>query len=294
MDEFDLQMIHYLKSTKNITKTAEIMYLTQSALSKRIAALEKELDIKLLVRTKQGVRFTPEGEIVFKYSNTAQSTLNTMREKIIQFKGCISGTLQLGVNSNFAVYKLTSSFTPFAKKYPYITTNIITDRSANIVRRLNEGELDIGIVRGDQDWSGQSLTLQTEHIFLIQPSGTEHEDLSALPYIGRLTTYTTNQKISRWLHANHIEIREPHINVENILTSVSMVEAGLGWTIVPEIALQHYTGVKRVLTDQNNSPLIHKTSLLYQERIANRLPQVKAFVNIAIQYYQLPETAAIR
>jgi DNA-binding transcriptional LysR family regulator len=294
MDEFDLRMLHYLKATKNITKTAQIMYLTQSALSRRIASLEKELDIQLLIRTKQGVRFTPEGEIIYQYSKNAESVLKSMRDKIIEYRGSVSGTLQLGVTSNFAVFQLTRLFVPFSKKYPYITTNIITDRSANIVRRLSDGELDVGIVRGEHDWSGRSLQLQTENVFLIQPPGTEHEELAKMPYIGRLTTQLSNQKISRWLHAHHIEVHEPHINVENIMTSVSMVEAGLGWTIVPEIALNQFQGIKRVLTDQNNKPLLHATSLIYQERTVKALPQAEAFVNSVMDYYHLPKEVISR
>ena len=64
MDERDFELLTALDKTKNITHAADLLYVTQSSLSKRINAIEQELDIKLLIRSRQGIHFTPEGEIV--------------------------------------------------------------------------------------------------------------------------------------------------------------------------------------------------------------------------------------
>ena len=54
MDELDLEILETLQETQNITKASLALYMTQSALSKRITALEAQLDTKLIVRTRRG------------------------------------------------------------------------------------------------------------------------------------------------------------------------------------------------------------------------------------------------
>ena len=61
MDEKDYELLHALDETRNITHAADKLYMTQSALSKRIKALEQELGVEIVLRSRQGIRFTPAG-----------------------------------------------------------------------------------------------------------------------------------------------------------------------------------------------------------------------------------------
>ena len=82
MDEKDFELISILGETGNITKAADRLYITQSALSKRIKAIEKNLGVQLLLRSRQGIRFTPEGEAVLNSCREAAVVLEKMRENI--------------------------------------------------------------------------------------------------------------------------------------------------------------------------------------------------------------------
>ena len=62
MDEKDYELLHALDETRNITHAADKLYMTQSALSKRIKALEQELGVKLLDRHNRPFSLTPAGE----------------------------------------------------------------------------------------------------------------------------------------------------------------------------------------------------------------------------------------
>ena len=59
MNERDFELLSALNQTKNITRAADLLYITQSALSKRINALEEELGTTLILRSRQGIHFTP-------------------------------------------------------------------------------------------------------------------------------------------------------------------------------------------------------------------------------------------
>ena len=64
MDEKDYELLHALDETRNITHAADKLYMTQSALSKRIKALEQELGVEIVLRSRQGIRFTPAGSMI--------------------------------------------------------------------------------------------------------------------------------------------------------------------------------------------------------------------------------------
>lgn len=61
MDEKDFALLMVLGESKNMTKAADKLFITQSALSKRIKNIERELGAELLLRSHQGIRFTPLG-----------------------------------------------------------------------------------------------------------------------------------------------------------------------------------------------------------------------------------------
>jgi DNA-binding transcriptional LysR family regulator len=66
MRDQDWAIISKLHSEKNITRTADLVFMTQPTLTKRIQQIEEELGIALVTRSSKGVVFTPEGEYVAK------------------------------------------------------------------------------------------------------------------------------------------------------------------------------------------------------------------------------------
>lgn len=74
MDEKDFELMEVLGESKNITKAAEKLFISQSALSKRIKSIERELGIELLLRCHQGIRFTPPGKRCWPIAGPPQSS----------------------------------------------------------------------------------------------------------------------------------------------------------------------------------------------------------------------------
>ena len=104
MRDFDWEVIAVLSKTRNITKTANLLFLSQPALTKRIQAIEEELGAQLLVRGRRGSKFTLEGERI---AQKAERVIEAIREA----KGCINvrdenmgGTLRLGVPYSYVRY----------------------------------------------------------------------------------------------------------------------------------------------------------------------------------------------
>lgn len=86
MDEKDYELLHALDETRNITHAADKLYMTQSALSKRIKALEQELGVEIVLRSRQGIRFTPAGEQVLLHSAAAAREMERCAASWLPFR----------------------------------------------------------------------------------------------------------------------------------------------------------------------------------------------------------------
>ena len=107
MDEKDFELLEVLDETRNITHAADKLYMTQSALSKRIKSMEQELGVEILLRSRQGIRFTPAGEKVLEHSRAALKQMEQLRRGLDAMQGEVCGTLKAGVSVNFSYYRLS-------------------------------------------------------------------------------------------------------------------------------------------------------------------------------------------
>ena len=279
MTERDFEILEILNRTKNITHAADLLYINQSALSKRIIAIEEELGVTLMIRSRQGIHFTAEGEKVLYYTQEAKKLLELMREDLKDSNTKISGTLRAGISINYSQYNLPQILSEYKKKFPNVTTHITTEYSRNLFFKITNGEVDIAIVRGEFTWNENKILLEEENICLIYNNQDIDKDLSELQYIGRKTDTTFEREIAQWLRENDLKIKKEGIYVDNINTCVEMVNQGLGWAIVPEICLKSFKGQIKPLVFKNGQAFTRSTYLLYSNSVA-KLPQVREFIKI--------------
>ena len=118
MDEKDFELLQALADSRNITKAADKLHITQSALSKRIRSIERELGVELLLRSHQGIRFTPSGEAVLAHSRAAAREMEQMRRNLDALQGIICGTLNAGISINYALYRLPGAMADYHRPSP--------------------------------------------------------------------------------------------------------------------------------------------------------------------------------
>lgn len=279
MNEQDLALLLTLKKTGNITHAANLLFTTQSACSKRIYALEQELGEALILRSKKGIQFTPQGEIVLAHAQKITENFAQMRRQLDAQKGFVCGTLNLGISINYALFILPSILGSFRQKYPHVQINTTTDQSRSLYLKVLDGTIDVAILRGEYNWKGNKIMLTRENLCAIALNPFTPEDLATttLPYIGRKTDQNLEREIAQWLRENNIHTDNQRLNVDNITTCVEMVKNGLGWAIVPEICLGEFKGYKLPLRFANGEPFVRSTYLLYGDNYQD-LPQVKAFI----------------
>jgi DNA-binding transcriptional LysR family regulator len=259
MNEQDWEMLIILAEEKNITRAAERLFVAQSSLSYRLKNLEEELSVPLLLRTKNGIFFTPEGEYVLQYAKNMKIQLENTREHILNMRETVQGTLRLAATTAFAYYVLPDLLKTFREQYPKIEFYLKTNKSNNIYRMLEKDEVTLAIVRGDHPWIEEKYLLCEEPICLVSGSPLEISELPDFPLITH--PYSgVHDIVQRWWQQNFSLSPRISMEIDNVDIGLQMILRNLGWGILPAIGLENYPSLyKKNLYWQDGTPITRKT-----------------------------------
>ncbi|WP_072414878.1 LysR family transcriptional regulator [Collinsella phocaeensis] len=285
MDEKDFALLNVLKDCQNITRAADQLYLTQSALSKRIKAIERELGCDIIIRTRKGVRFTPEGEVVLERTKRASDELSTLRRELDAAQDEVCGSLRAGFSINYASVHLASILTEYHRRYPRVNLDVRTGQSYKLYSNLQSGELDLAVLRGDLPWDGMQYLLAQERICVARAR--EHADtpLSELLHISHSTDSAQMTLMTRWLHENDLANSTNHIRVDSLTICADLVRRRVGWAMLPDIILDDLDGAVTPCTFANGEPFVRRMYIDCQKE-AERLPQVRLLVDLIKEQYR--------
>lgn len=141
--------LEYLLAVANcgsFSLAAEHCFVTQPSLSMQVKALEEELGVVLLDRSKKPVIPTEAGEVVLERIRETLRTYNGIREAVAVLKGETAGRLRLGVIPTVAPYLLHRFIPAFVRNYPKVELEISELVTADIVEALRRDRLDAALV----------------------------------------------------------------------------------------------------------------------------------------------------
>lgn len=157
--DFELYKIFYtVANTKNITKAAKELCISQPAISKSIKNLENQIGGKLFIRTKRGVSLTDEGREIYKYVKIGVEALYNAENKFSEFKNLEIGTIRIGISASLAKHFLMPYLTKFHKNFPNIKLQIISDISENLISKIKNGLVDI-IILNTIDFNSNDINI---------------------------------------------------------------------------------------------------------------------------------------
>ncbi|TSI09306.1 LysR family transcriptional regulator [Lysinibacillus sp. BW-2-10] len=287
MEEKDWIILKTLYEEKNITKTAEKLFITQPALTYRIQAIEQEFGVKIVNRGKKGVDFTFEGEYVYRYAEKMIIEFRKVKEKLKNMDNKVQGKLRIAVSSSFAYYPLPIILKDFLTLYPDVEVNLVTGWSSEIVQNVQKQEAHLGIIRGDHHWPEAKHIISEEPIFIASK---QKITLDQLPYLPRINYETDNSLkliIDNWWNEHFTSPPLITMDVNQVEICRKMVSQGLGYAIFPSLAFIDNEELYRMnLIDTNKNPIIRKTSIIYRNE-AIESSVVKAFfdfIQIKLDY----------
>ncbi len=231
--------------TGSFTKAAEKLGYTQSGISHLIASLEEELDLTLLIRNKNGIRLTPEGEQLLPYFRSLLDTDNAISFTSAQLHGVSAGTLRIGTFSSAAVHLLPPMLRQFSTEYPGIELQILCGTYSTVEGWLLENQVDLAFVTASSLPGFHVFPLTHDRMMAILPDSDplskrkeiSIEELQSLPFI--VPAEGTNYHIGKMFQAAGIQ-PETRFVMDDDFAAVAMVSCGFGATILPELILTDY------------------------------------------------------
>ncbi|WP_307290725.1 LysR family transcriptional regulator [Bacillus sp. SORGH_AS_0510] len=267
MDEQDWIILKVLFEKKNITKTAESLYISQPSLTKKIQQIETEYQVEIVKRGTKGVHFTPVGEYLAQCAVEMLSRLQQIKDTVSNMSEEVSGTLRLGVSNYITRHKLPPLLKLFLEQFPKVNYKVTTGWSRDAFQLVYNGDVHIGMVRGDYQWADSKILLFEENLCVASLEKMELRDLPSLPRIDYETDALLKTMIDHWWSGEFAKPPFIGMEVDKADTCTEMVLNGLGYGILPSVLLQEHPHLHRIiLKDKNGDPIVRRTWMFYHEK----------------------------
>lgn len=145
----DLQQLRYVVAVADaggFTRAAERCFVTQSALSHQIAALERELGQALFSRTSRSVRATEAGEAFLARARVAVAAADGAREDAAATAGRVIGILRIGVIPTVTAVAVPDLIARFRVRHPEVRIELAVGNSDALVSAVRRGDVDVGFL----------------------------------------------------------------------------------------------------------------------------------------------------
>lgn len=227
----------------SFTKAAEQLGYTQPAISQMITSLEKELSLTLLHRSRYGIRLTVEGERLFPSIQKTTAQYQSMLEIVKDIQGLDSGIIRIGTISSISCHWLPKLIKEFQELHPHVQFVLHQGDYSSIPEWVRTGEADFGFVNPDAVMGIKTRFIKEGELRAVLPI---RHPLAKAPHV-RLEDLTNDPfllleegSLSEPLEAFHRIGLEPSVKlrVHDDYSILSMIEAGLGISILPELVLR--------------------------------------------------------
>lgn len=175
MDIAHLKDFIILAAHNNFLEASEELYISQSTLSKHIQLLEKELDVKLFIRSTRTVQLSPYGKAYLPYAKQIVEDYEQSLIELNQFKDKLLQTITIGTIPIMAPYGITHAIMDFRTIYPHTNVHVIEADSQRLMDILESGECDIAFIREERSKKDDPTSIQfsTDHLVAVLPQ--KHE-----------------------------------------------------------------------------------------------------------------------
>ena len=238
----------FLKLTEvgSFTKAAELLGYTQPALSQMMASLEKELSVKLLHRSRYGIRLTPEGERLYSSIESAVAQYEAMRRSADEISGLKTGIVRIGTVSSVSAHWLPQVIRSFWEKHPNIQLVMLQGDYSGIQEWVRTGAVDFGFVNPLAAKGLETVEVKGGQFMAVLPVGhplAGQEAVRLEQLAGEPLLLLEEGAYSEPLEAFAAAGLTPNIRlrIHDDYSAMSMVEQGLGVSVLADLVL-HKTG----------------------------------------------------
>lgn len=286
----DMNIQKYMAFVKTVeygsfTKAAEMLHYSQSGISRMINDLEKEWKIILLERGKSGVRLTSDGMKLLSHAKSVCVEYEKLQMEVDELNGLQSGLIRIGTFSSVATHWLPNIIREFQKTYPNIDYELLLGDYTEIEAWILDGRVDCGFLRLPTHPEFETIFLEQDKLLAVLPENHSLVHLDKFPVTAlceepfMLLEKGAKTEVSEIFERCNLTPKV-HFTTWDDYAIMSMVESGLGISILPELILKRVP--YRVVTKELDVPAYRKIGIALRSKKTASLA-VKRFLDY-LQY----------
>lgn len=237
-----LRIFTVLAETRSFSRAAEILYMSQPAVSKATRELETQLGLVLIDRTARPIALTAAGAVLLAHARRIFASERAAVQALAALRDLEVGSLAIGASSTIGNYILPPLVAAFHRSYPGVRLTLDIGNTRQIVERLHSTPLDVAFVEGPVDdadvvlepWREDELVViaPPDHPF-ASAEGVPLARLLAAPLVLREPGSGTREVIELSLRMRGLELPPGVIEIGGTEAIKRAVGAGAGLAIVP-------------------------------------------------------------
>jgi DNA-binding transcriptional LysR family regulator len=236
-----------LADLESFSLAAERNFITQSAVSQQIRALEDKYKRRLLerIRGRREVKLTPAGEVFYRESKHVLAAYAQLEENLRGVVGKIGGTVRVATVYSIGLHELPQKVREFMTRFPAAKIDLEYSRTTRVVRDVISGAVELGVLAFPEHRKGLTVVpMPDNRLVLIAPP--DHKfatrkkikvtDLQGEDFVHFERDVPTRKAMDKIFKTNSVEVKKV-AEFDNIETIKRAVEVGFGLAIVPEPAV---------------------------------------------------------
>lgn len=270
----NLQAFLNVVQHRTVVSAAKNMGLTQTGVTQRIKSLEREVGTSLFIRSRSGMKLTPEGEALLKYCLRAEELEGNAKAEIEGAGKTHPVSLTIAGPTSLISSRVVERIGSIYQKWPHIRISLLIDDSENRIKLLKIGSAQIAILRPENVVDElDSKLLKNENYLLVGPTSWKGRKIKDIVKSERIIDFHDEDPTTK-LYLSKYELldfaRSEKIYANENRTLVSMIRQGIGYgTLNSEIAAE-YIERKELIALNSSKTLQEKIALAWYPR--NEMP----------------------
>jgi DNA-binding transcriptional LysR family regulator len=248
LDLTTLRLFVAVCDSHSIVRVSERENTVPSAISKRLAQLERDLGTPLLKRVRRGVEPTPAGETLREHARGLLGSAQRITEDMATYTTGAAGLVRLMASTSSVAEMLPDDIAAFLNKpsNQSIRVNVQEQLSRDVVCALREGSVSLGVCWDAADMSGlQTYPYRHDHLAIVthkkhilaKRKDINFEDTLAFDHITLHASSAVQLMLARAAAASGQTIHS-RVEVSTVEAALRVVRSGLGITVVPQEVAQ--------------------------------------------------------
>ena len=242
------KVFYYVATTLSFSEASKQLFISQSAVSQAVKALEKKLDQTLFIRSTKRVQLTPEGEILLRHVEPAMNLIKRGESQLIDAASS-GGQIRIVASDTICRYFLVPYLKRFHEEFPNAHIKVTNETSLRCVELLETGQVDLIVPNYPNSNLSNLYSLRKianfHDVFIANNSFSELQDrkialreLLKYPIIMLEKQSTTSEFLHNLFQQRQLDL-VPEIELSSNDLLLDLAKIGLGIAFLPDYCIQN-------------------------------------------------------